>query len=508
MSDSPAAASPSASPAAATATNAEQTAPVETFIPSHTRSWTAEQRSEYQLYVEQHELSAITPIVNVSEPKSVSTASADAIQAAIASTSAFLSSPPSVDTLEARGRIIQNGDQAICDSGRGKAWINFDGAPGKTIYVGKATAKVSNLVGQPYGQIWELEKNGTLTRTSRKRGLGTALLDPTMTTSKNNSQLFDRNESQKLTQTEIEQLKATGSATPQELVDMLVSNSTTFASKTEFSQEKYIKKKKAKHCSELSIQNASLSRVLETFWEKDPKKARGMRPDTIAMMLSYANIQAGTNSLVVESCGGQILGSMLYRQQGLGYVIHGFEHNQKRTEGVKRFNFADNIHQALLHIPLDRLLARSVQVVANDAPKEDVNATAMDTSSSSSGAAVVASDAGELTAEYILAHQVDVIILATKYDPFALLSSLWPYLKPAGRFVIYDEVLESLSHCHAKVCQGALGGSESATNLILAETFFRNIQVLPNRTHPFVNMSASGGYLLTGIKMNAKQPTK
>jgi tRNA A58 N-methylase Trm61 len=112
--------------------------------------------------------------------------------------------------------------------------------------------------------------------------------------------------------------------------------------------------------------------------------------------------------------------------------------------------------------------------------------------------------AGDLSTESVLSHQVDVR-LATQYDPFSRLASLWPHLKPAGRFVIYDEVIESLSHCHAKLCQGALGGSESAMNLILAETFFRNIQVLPNRTHPHVNMSASGGYILTGMKMNANK---
>ena len=447
----------------------------------------------------QHEMEVITPIVDSNQPIAIA-ANVDsaALHAGMAATSTFLATPPAADTLEARGRVIQNGDQSICDFGRGKAWINFDGAPNKSIRVGKQDAKVDSLVGQAYGQVWELEK-GKLTRTNRKRGLGTALLDTTMTTTRDNSQLFDRNESQKLTQAQIEALKASGEATPQELIDMLIENSTTFASKTEFSQEKYIKKKKQKHCSEVTILPVSLARVLETFWEKDPRKSRGMRPDTVAMLLTAANIQAGTNSLIVESCGGQIIGSVMYRQQGLGYTIHAFENNQKRTEGVKRFNFPDNIHDSLLHVPLDKLLLKAVAVnpSANAAKPDDVDAKSA-SSSSSSDAAV-----GDLKADEILANQVDVIILATRYEPLALLQTLWPYLKPAGRFVIYDEVIESLSHCHAKLSQGAIG-KEVALNLVLSETFFRNLQVLPNRTHPFVNMSASGGYLLSGMKTRAK----
>jgi tRNA (adenine-N(1)-)-methyltransferase non-catalytic subunit len=45
-----------------------------------------------------------------------------------------------------------------------------------------------------------------------------------------------------------------------------------------------------------------------------------------------------------------------------------------------------------------------------------------------------------------------------------------------------------------------------AVNVVLSEQFFRNQQVLPNRTHPFVNMSASGGYILSGSKMRPTVP--
>lgn len=403
------------------------------------------------------------------------------------------------------------------------------GQPNKTLRLAKQTAKVTNLAGLPYGQVWELDqRTQLLSRTDRKRGLGTALLDTTMETVKNNSQLYDTNRSQKLSQAEIEALKTPGSATSgAALVDLLISNSATFAGKTEFSQEKYIKKKKAKHCSELQVLPVSIARVMETFWEKDPRKMRGMRPDTMAMILSTANIKAGVNSLVVESCSGVVLGSLLYRQQGLGYVVHAFENNQKRTEGVKRFNFNNDIASALLHVPLDKVLTKQIPIhaetaAAASAPVSAAAATAaaassdkkadapMDTSSSSdsasapsaavaaAGAAAAAVPAGDMTAEEVLSQQVDVAILATRYDPFSLLQSVWPYLKVTGRFVLYDECIEPLAAAHAKLSTSA---EFASVNLVLSECFFRNHQVLPNRTHPFVNMSASGGYILSGIKM-------
>ena len=39
----------------------------------------------------------------------------------------------------------------------------------------------------------------------------------------------------------------------------------------------------------------------------------------------------------------------------------------------------------------------------------------------------------------------------------------------------------------------------SAVNVNLSETWLRSYQVQPERTHPTVNMSGGGGYLLTGI---------
>lgn len=40
-----------------------------------------------------------------------------------------------------------------------------------------------------------------------------------------------------------------------------------------------------------------------------------------------------------------------------------------------------------------------------------------------------------------------------------------------------------------------------AVALALQESFWRESQVLPGRTHPVMNMSAAGGYLLSGTRV-------
>jgi hypothetical protein len=51
-----------------------------------------------------------------------------------------------------------------------------------------------------------------------------------------------------------------------------------------------------------------------------------------------------------------------------------------------------------------------------------------------------------------------------------------------------------------------LWDGEHAVQLVLCDNWLREYQVLPNRTHPLVNMSCSGGYLLSGIKVHSDRP--
>jgi hypothetical protein len=50
-------------------------------------------------------------------------------------------------------------------------------------------------------------------------------------------------------------------------------------------------------------------------------------------------------------------------------------------------------------------------------------------------------------------------------------------------------------------CFQELQNQKLAINLRLSDTWLREYQVLPNRTHPNMSMSQNGGFILTGVKL-------
>jgi hypothetical protein len=73
---------------------------------------------------------------------------------------------------------------------------------------------------------------------------------------------------------------------------------------------------------------------------------------------------------------------------------------------------------------------------------------------------------------------------------------------------VYCERLQDLVELFGELRDGTARAGEledgkdfAAVQLELGECFFREIQVLPNRTHPAVGMNPFGGYLLSGFKV-------
>ena len=90
----------------------------------------------------------------------------------------------------------------------------------------------------------------------------------------------------------------------------------------------------------------------------------------------------------------------------------------------------------------------------------------------------------------------DSLVVATKYHPKKVFLSLFEYLADSRPFVIYCQYQEPLMELYV-----TLKDMRVAVNVDLTETWFRNVQVLSDRSHPEIVMSATGGYLLRGIKV-------
>lgn len=98
------------------------------------------------------------------------------------------------------------------------------------------------------------------------------------------------------------------------------------------------------------------------------------------------------------------------------------------------------------------------------------------------------------TRNLILERNLDCLIVACKFNPTPIVLSLINYVAPSRPVVVYSQYKEPLMDCYV-----FLKKSCGILNLRVSETWLREYQVLPNRTHPEINMSSSGGYLLVGI---------
>jgi len=378
-----------------------------------------------------------------------------------------------------------------------------------------------------------------------------------------NRSLFDTNTSQKLSAEEIETLKR--EKTGQELVDLLVANSSTFEKKTQFSQDKFLRKKKQKYVLSFTVVPAIPLHVCDTYFAKNARDSLYLRSDTLAQLLGHANIRAGADVLIVDSCAGIVTAAAAERLAGHGHILVGYDAAGGRSrvfDGLRRCDLLPAAVAAVHYFSLNRVNAlcksreqRSISqlssetqpaaaaVVASTAAvtQMETGAVAMDTDAPAAAAAApdivsspelkssaavapatnmdtasanasapanngsASSTSGSLSqaAASALAEQLlltgdgpQCMILASRFSPIHMLTALLPLIAPGATFAVYCPSPEPLAQALDR-----LRGLGHAVNLQLTENFYREHQVLPNRTHPVVRMSGSGGYILSGIKV-------
>ncbi len=109
--------------------------------------------------------------------------------------------------------------------------------------------KLNSLVGKPYGFDYELKEQQLSLVTSESAGRlqSGGGGNKSIEVNRDNRNLLDRSGNQKMTSDDIERLKTMDDLSGHDIIDRLIENSASFNTKTEFSQEKYIKKKKDKY---------------------------------------------------------------------------------------------------------------------------------------------------------------------------------------------------------------------------------------------------------------------
>ncbi|XP_029903141.1 tRNA (adenine(58)-N(1))-methyltransferase non-catalytic subunit TRM6 [Myripristis murdjan] len=428
---------------------------------------------------------------------------------------------------------IKEGDYVVLK--RGDIFKAVQIQPKKKVVFEKQWFFLDNAVGHLYSTTFEIVSGGTLQPQRPKSTQSTCDAKEAGTDNRN---IVDDGKSQKLTREDIETLKEQG-LKGQEIIQQLIENSTTFRDKTEFAQEKYIKKKKKKYENIVTILKPSCRIMAMMYHGREPGKICHLRYDTLAQMLTLANIHAGSKVLVFETCAGLVLGAVMERMGGYGSVIQMYPGGGPVRAGVESFGFPTHFHDMLHEFPIchvNALLAGTLDTTAKD-PNADAaqsSSTAeeeptqpdpgqqgspeeqsMDTSSGPDPPQDQDKEEKEkrkelkaqekkvkmeekrkklaAAAAQLEGQNADGLVIASRFHPCPVLIGLLKFLAPSRPFVVYSQYKEALIECYTKLKEQ--GGT---VNLRLTDTWLRHYQVLPNRTHPVLLMSGGGGYLLSG----------
>ncbi|RXN23283.1 tRNA (adenine(58)-N(1))-methyltransferase non-catalytic subunit TRM6 [Labeo rohita] len=330
---------------------------------------------------------------------------------------------------------------------------------------------LDKAVGQLYGTMFEIEAGGSLKLKAAKR-TGDSL--DSKEAGQDNRHIVDDGRSQKLTRDDIETLKEQG-LKGQEIVQQLIDNSTTFKDKTEFAQEKYIKKKKKKYESDITILKPSTRLLAMMYHGREPGKICHLRYDTLAQILTLGNIHAGSKIIVFETCAGLVLGSVMERMGGYGSVIQMYPSGGPTRAGMESFGFPSHFHETLHEFPLckvNALLTGTLDLSEKDADSQ-ANGSGNGRTESSQETSGVSEEKNS--------------------EPQSMEVSVDPQeeMRRAERERLREQ--RPLIECYTKLREP--GG---AISLRLTDSWLRHYQVLPNRTHPVLLMSGGGGYLLSG----------
>ncbi|XP_042602356.1 tRNA (adenine(58)-N(1))-methyltransferase non-catalytic subunit TRM6 [Cyprinus carpio] len=431
---------------------------------------------------------------------------------------------------DAEGRISY-GDYVVLK--RGDVFKSVQVENKKKVIFEKQWFFLDNAVGQLYGTMFEIEAGGSLKLKAAKHS-GDSL--DSKEAGQDNRHIVDDGRSQKLSRDDIETLKEQG-LKGQEIVQQLIDNSTTFKDKTEFAQEKYIKKKKKKYESNIKILKPSTRLLAMMYHGREPGKICHLRYDTLAQVLTLGNIHAGSKIIVFETCAGLVLGSVMERMGGYGSVIQMYPGGGPTKAGMESFGFPSHFHQTLHEFPLckvNALLAGTLDLSEKDADGNGRSESSQETSgvseekNSEPQSMEVSVDPQEevrraererlreqraqekkvkmeekrkklaSAAALLEGRNADGLVIASRFHPCPVLMGLLKFVAPSRPFVVYCQYREPLIECYTKLREQ--GG---AISLRLTDSWLRHYQVLPNRTHPVLLMSGGGGYLLSGTTVAA-----
>lgn len=354
--------------------------------------------------------------------------------------------------------------------------------------------QADDIIGHPEGFTYEINPDITLTIVddpdhfdNEDQGLGS---EQAMT-----GDMIRKEGPQELNSAEIEEFKKQG-LTGKDIIERVQQGHGAFHLKTEYSKEKYLKRKKQKFLQRFKPEHIGSSELIEIYLDKDPQRILNISVETLALMLNYGNVRPGGNYLVVDETPGILVAAILERLGSSGSITLAHENEHPNLDCMK-----------YLDIPEEEMAERLYCISWLDLlnPSETKDFVEQ---SAEQLAALKSQQRGQYfrqreryrklrwIQQKIKTTGFDGLLVMTRLDLSTLAPRVLPLVagsRPVVFFSEYKEVLVDLSL--------RLKSDLRVLAPTIVETRLRRFQTLPGRIHPLMTSRGHGGHLLWGIRV-------
>ncbi|CAH1118617.1 unnamed protein product [Phaedon cochleariae] len=388
------------------------------------------------------------------------------------------------------------------------------------LILGSFNIEMDNVIGEKYYDTFQMKNmpgNRKLYTVEKVEQTNSAVESLSIEQSgADNRHIPNNAESQGLTKDDIDKLKDE-ELSSNIIVEQLISNSKTFSLRTGYSQEKYIKKKEKKYFEYIQIKKPSIRIMGQMFYRQDPTKTLGIRIDDLSQILTYANIHQEGNHLLYDSGTSGLMPAAITNSIGsqtTGCLIHMHPGNECQKNGFVAMQFPIEQAERCINVNLYSVLRCYYQQKDSFSDSSETKSDTNTDQNLENGAKN--NEESEPTSKKarleepnqkkswqldnerackILDQKVDSLIVTAKEHPVNIVKALLPFLRGNRSLVVFSLLKEPLQDLYFY-----LKSRVDIVSIKLSNNFMRDYQVLPDRTHPEVNMNY-GGYILTGFKL-------
>ncbi|KAI5120856.1 hypothetical protein M0805_007043 [Coniferiporia weirii] len=344
------------------------------------------------------------------------------------------------------------------------------------------------LLGQPYGLSYEIVDK-------KLEVLPPKSMDDVEDTDATNELINDGFVVQPLTAEEIEALKQSG-VHASEIIKRQIDQHANYSLKTEYSKEKYKKRKEAKFAKTFMTIEPTIYNICDYWFKKDRSRIREIRPDTLAQMMNLASIRPGGRYIVVDDASGLLVSAIIERLGGEGKIVAICDVESPPAYPIlTHMNFGENmINSTLSSLNWATADEDYTPILPPSEPESGVFRSERQKARINKRSKVIESLFN--TRQELFAGEFEGLIIGSEYEPFSIVEKMCPYLGGSACILVYSPHLQVVTDVQARMRSSSeyLGPS-------ITEGWLRRYQVLPGRTHPTMSTTGSGGYVLHAIKV-------